>query len=106
MFGYQGKILHVDLTSKTSRVEEFDEAFARKFLGGNGFAAKILWDSVDPGIDPLSPENVIAFAVGPYTDTAIPSASRACIGSKSPLTGLFFDSTFGGQWPITLKRTG
>ena len=106
MFGYQGKILHIDLTSKTSRVEAFDEAFARKYLGGNGFAAKIIWDSVDPGVDPLSPENVIVFAVGPYTDTAIPSASRCCIGSKSPLTGLFFDSTFGGQWPITLKRTG
>ncbi len=106
MFGYQGRILHVDLTSKTSRVEEFDEAFARKYLGGNGFAAKIVWDSVEPGVDPLSPENVIVFAVGPYTDTAIPSASRCCIGSKSPLTGLFFDSTFGGQWPIMLKRTG
>ena len=106
MFGYQGKILHVDLTSRQSRVEEFDDSFARSYLGGNGFAAKTIWETVKPGTDPLSPENVICFAVGPFTDTAVPSASRACIGTKSPLTGLFFDSTFGGAWPITLKRTG
>ncbi len=106
MFGYQGKILHVDLTSKRSRVEEFDEGFARKFIGGNGFAAKAVWETVKPGIDALSPDNIICFAAGPYTDSAVPSASRVCIGSKSPLTDLFFDSTFGGAWPITLKRTG
>ncbi|MDA0999389.1 MAG: aldehyde ferredoxin oxidoreductase family protein [bacterium] len=106
MYGYQGKILHVDLTARTSRVEEFGDDFARKYLGGNGFAARILWDHLRPGIDPLSPENVIALAVGPCTDTAVPSASRACIASKSPLTNLFFDSTFGGSWPISLKRSG
>jgi len=106
MFGYQGRILHIDLSSRTSRVEEFGEEFARKFLGGNGFAVKTLWDAVKPETDPLSPENVICIAVGPFTDTAVPSASRACIGTKSPLTGLFFDSTFGGSWPISLKRTG
>ncbi len=106
MHGYHGKILHIDLTGRSSRVEEFDEAFARKYLGGNGFAARLLWDHAKPGVDPLSPENSICFAVGPYTDTAVPSASRACIGSKSPLTDLFFDSTFGGSWPTTFKRTG
>jgi len=106
MLGYQGKILHVDLTSRASRVEEVDESMARLFLGGNGFGAKILWDRLNPGVDPLSPENVIVFAVGPYTDSAVPSASRACAAAVSPLTGLFFDSTFGGAWPITLKRTG
>jgi len=106
MLGYQGKTLHIDLAARTSRAEEFDETFARKYLGGNGFCARLLWDLLRPGTDPLSPENVIAFAVGPYTDSAVPSASRACIAAKSPLTGLFFDSTFGGSWPITFKRTG
>ncbi len=106
MFGHQGRILHIDLTSRKSRVEEFGDDFARTFIGGNGFAAKTIWETVKQGTDPLSPENVICLGVGPCTDTAVPSASRACIGSKSPLTGLFFDSTFGGSWPITLKRTG
>ena len=106
MLGYQGKILHIDLSNRTSRIEEFGEDMGRKFLGGNGFGAKILWDHLKAGTDALSPENIIVFAVGPYTDSAVPSASRACAASISPLTGLFFDSTFGGAWPITLKRTG
>ncbi|MFC1491277.1 aldehyde ferredoxin oxidoreductase family protein [Nitrospinota bacterium] len=106
MFGYQGKILYVDLSERTSRVEEFDEVFARKYLGGNGFAARILWDQIGPATDPLSPESAVVLAVGPYTDTPVPSASRACVAAKSPLTGLFCDGSFGGAWPVTLKRTG
>jgi aldehyde:ferredoxin oxidoreductase len=48
----------------------------------------------------------VVFGVGPITDTTVPGNSRACVATKSPLTGLFFDSTFGGRFPATLKRTG
>jgi aldehyde:ferredoxin oxidoreductase len=48
----------------------------------------------------------VVFAVGPVTDTSVPGNSRACVAAKSPLTGLFFDSTFGGRFPATMKRTG
>jgi aldehyde:ferredoxin oxidoreductase len=106
MFGYTGRILHVDLTQGTFSIQTFDEAFARKYLGGNGFAAKILYDGLKPGIDPFSPENLVVFAVGPVTDTPFPSTSRAYAATKSPLNGLFFDSTFGGRFAITQKRTG
>ncbi|MBP1714983.1 MAG: Aldehyde ferredoxin oxidoreductase, partial [Deltaproteobacteria bacterium] len=106
MFGYTGRILHVDLTQGKSSIQTFDEAFARKYLGGNGFAAKILYDGLKPGIDPFSPENLVVFAVGPVTDTPFPSTSRAYAATKSPLNGLFFDSTFGGRFAITQKRTG
>ncbi|MFQ5691722.1 MAG: aldehyde ferredoxin oxidoreductase family protein [Nitrospinota bacterium] len=106
MNGYAGKILYVDLTTGETREEPVDERLARLFIGGNGFCARLLYDRIGPETDPLGPENVIVFAVGPLTDTAIPSTSRACIGTKSPLNGLFFDSTFGGSWPTSLKRTG
>jgi aldehyde:ferredoxin oxidoreductase len=106
MFGYSGRMLHVDLGRKTFSIENFDEATARKYLGANGFAAKILYDRLKPGTDPLSPENVVVFAVGPITDTPFPSTSRAYVASKSPLSGLFFDSTFGGRFANTQKRTG
>ena len=106
MFGYTGRILQVDLTQGTFSIQTFDEAFARKYLGGNGFAAKILYDGLKPGIDPFSPENLVVFAVGPVTDTPFPSTSRAYAATKSPLNGLFFDSTFGGRFAITQKRTG
>ena len=106
MNGYSGKILYVDLEKKNFGVETFDESFARKYLGGNGFAAKILYDGLKPRIDPLSPENMVVFAVGPVTDTRIPGTSRGYVASKSPLTGGFFDSTFGGRFALTQKRTG
>src|SRR5438552_1344804 len=106
MKGYGGRMLLVDLTRGTSRIEPLDEATARAFLGGNGLAARLLWDHVPAGVDAFDPANAIVFAVGPVTDTTVPGNSRACVAAKSPLTNLFFDSTFGGRFPATLKRTG
>ncbi len=106
MFGYGGRLLFVDLTTAVTQIEPLDEAFARHYLGGNGFAAKLLYDRLRSGIDPFDPGNLIVFAVGPITDTTVVGNSRACVASKSPLTGLFFDSTFGGRFPATMKRTG
>jgi aldehyde:ferredoxin oxidoreductase len=106
MKGYGGRVLMVDLTRGTSRIEPLAEATARALLGGNGFAARLLWDHVPAGIDAFDPANAVVFAVGPITDTTVPGNSRACVAAKSPLTNLFFDSTFGGRFPATLKRTG
>jgi aldehyde:ferredoxin oxidoreductase len=106
MRGYGGRILHVDVTNGQVRVEPVPEGMARSLVGGNGFAARLLLDHVPAGVDPYEPANVVAFAVGPITDTAVPGNSRACVATKSPLTGLFFDSTFGGRFPATMKRTG
>ncbi|MBI3326511.1 MAG: aldehyde ferredoxin oxidoreductase family protein [Nitrospinae bacterium] len=106
MNGYGGRILSVDLSTGLSRIDTFDERFARLYLGGNGFAARILYDRMRPGIDAYDPRNVVVLAVGPVTDSNIPGNSRICLATKSPLTGLFFDSTFGGRFPCTFKRTG
>jgi len=106
MRGYGGRILFIDACTGMSWTEPVSEAMARSLLGGNGFAARLLLDHVPAGVDPYDPGNVVVFAVGPVTDTTVPGNSRACVASKSPLTGLFFDSTFGGRWPCTMKRTG
>ena len=106
MRGYGGRILHVDVTTGRNRTEPVSEAMARSLLGGNGFAARLLLDGVPAGVDAYDPANAVVFAVGPVTDTIVPGNSRACVASKSPLTGLFFDSTFGGRFPATMKRTG
>jgi aldehyde:ferredoxin oxidoreductase len=106
MHGYGGRLLFVDLTSGTSRIEPLGEDLARALIGGNGVAARLLYDRVPPDTDAFDPRNAVVFAVGPITDTTVPGNSRACVASTSPLTGLFFDSTFGGRFPATLKRTG
>jgi aldehyde:ferredoxin oxidoreductase len=106
MIGYGGRTLHVDLGSGRSEVRPLDEGTARAFLGGNGLAVRLLWEAAVPGTDPFDPGNPVALAVGPITDTIVPGNSRACVATKSPQTGLFFDSTFGGRFPAMLKRTG
>src|SRR5262245_25585714 len=106
MIGYGQRTLHVDLTRGQTEVRDLDERTARAFVGGNGLAARLLWEAIPPGVDAFDPANAVALAVGPITDTLVPGNSRACVATKSPLTGLFFDSTFGGRFPATLKRTG
>ena len=106
MHGYHGRILNVNLSSGQVDIETFDELFARQYLGGNGFAIRLLYERLAAGIDPLAPDNMIVFAVGPTTDTAVPGATRCCAGTKSPLTGLFFDTTFGGMFAAAQKRSG
>ena len=106
MHGYHGRILNVNLSSGRVDIETFDETFARQYLGGNGFAIRLLYERLAAGIDPLAPENTIVFAVGPTTDTTVPGATRCCAGTKSPLTGLFFDTTFGGMFAAAQKRSG
>jgi aldehyde:ferredoxin oxidoreductase len=104
--GYGGRVLLVDLTSGGARIEGLDEPTARALLGGNGLAAHLLAQHVPAGTDAFDPANAVVFGVGPVTDTTVAGNSRACVASKSPLTNLFFDSTFGGRFPATLKRTG
>jgi aldehyde:ferredoxin oxidoreductase len=106
MNGYGGRILFIDVSSGETRIEPVSEGHARALLGGNGFAVRLLLDHVPAGVDPFDPANIVVFAVGPVTDSTVPGNSRACVATKSPLTGLFFDSTFGGRFPATMKRTG
>jgi aldehyde:ferredoxin oxidoreductase len=99
-------MLSIDLGDGSSRVEALEAPTARALLGGNGLAARLLLDRVPAGVDAFDPANAVVFSVGPITDTTIPGNSRALVATKSPLTGLFFDSTFGGRFPATFKRTG
>jgi len=101
-----GKILHVDLSSGIADRETPPDDFLRKFIGGNGFAAKLISDHVPANADPLDEKNGVAIAVGPLTDTPLWGTSRVHVASISPQTGLFCDSNFGGDFAIAQKRTG
>ncbi|MDA8228254.1 MAG: aldehyde ferredoxin oxidoreductase family protein, partial [Desulfitobacterium hafniense] len=103
---YGGSILYVNLSDSSFRIEETPQLLKKQYLGGNGFGVKLVSDLVKPGIDPLSPDNGLVFAVGPATGTIIPCSSRFGVFSKSPLTGLFFDSYCGGTWGEQLKKAG
>ncbi|UCG07882.1 MAG: aldehyde ferredoxin oxidoreductase, partial [Desulfobacterales bacterium] len=76
-----------------------------KFLGGRGFAVRILWDEVK-GVDPLSEDNKIVFATGPLTGLPVPSSGKMVIATKSPLTGGYGDSNIGSRASVHLKKAG
>ncbi|MBL7201839.1 MAG: aldehyde ferredoxin oxidoreductase family protein [Anaerolineae bacterium] len=105
-YGYHGKILHVDLTAGTLAVEEPEESFYRKYLGGSAMGAYYLWKHTPPGSDPLGPENTLSLMLSVITGAPISGQSRLAATAKSPLSGLADESTAGGFWPAELKFAG
>lgn len=100
------EILHVDLTDGSFRKEPIPTDLYEKYLGGRGLGVKLLYDSLAPGTDPLSPANLLVFAVGPSTATSVPTAGRFVVITKSPQTGTIFDSHAGGFFAPQLRRAG
>ena len=105
-YGYHGKILHVDLTAGTLEVEEPEESFYRKYMGGSAMGTYYLVKHTPPGADPLGPENTLSLMVGVVTGAPFPGQSRVTATAKSPVTGLAGDSQSGGFWPAELKAAG
>jgi aldehyde:ferredoxin oxidoreductase len=104
--GYNGKILHVDLSSMKMKVEEPDEVFYRTYLGGGGIASYYLLKGLKPGIDPFSPDNVLVFASSVISGVPIAGMTRYTVAAKSPLTGGFGEAEAGGFWGPELKSAG
>ena len=105
-YGYQHRILHVDLTTGQLKVEEPDERFYRTYLGGSAMGTYYLLQHTPPQADPLGPENTLSLMVGVVTGAPISGQSRVCATAKSPITGLVGDSQAGGFWPAELKAAG
>ena len=106
MKGWTGQILRVNLTKKTFKTETFGEDFARKWLGGRGFAVKILFDELAPGIDPLGPDNKFIVALGPIAGIPAPNTGKAIVAGKSPMTGGYGDGNLGTRVAEHLRKAG
>lgn len=104
--GYIGQLLRVNLTNKGITKETLREDWARDFVGGVGLSARIIYEEVKQKIDPLGPENKLIMMTGPVNGTMIPAASRSSFCAKSPYTGSFFHSIFGGFLGPEVKFAG
>lgn len=104
--GYMGKLLFVDLTNGKCREEQLDEKLCRDFMGGYGIGAKILYEGMKPGADPLGPDNMLGFLTGPLTGTPTPCSGRFVVVCKSPLTGTWGDANCGGDFGPYMKFAG
>jgi aldehyde:ferredoxin oxidoreductase len=106
IYGFAGKILHVNLTDSTTWIEEPPATFYRRYLGGNGFVAYYLLKEVPRGADPLGPENVLIFAGGATTAVPVAGGGRSSMGGKSPLTGGYGEAEAGGYFGAELQLAG
>ena len=101
-----GNLLRVDLADRAIRTERIPEEVIKKYLGGRGLGAKILFEELKPGIDPLGRENKLVFAVGPITGAPFGGNSRYTVMAKSPLTGGWGESSGGGFFGAELRFAG
>jgi aldehyde:ferredoxin oxidoreductase len=104
--GYFGRVLEVDLTTHRYQVLDIPKKVYQTYLGGRGLATWILINLGVPMAEPLSPENLLVFALGPASDTKIWGSSRYGVFTRSPLTGLFGESYSGGRVAEPMSRTG
>ncbi|HUE99966.1 MAG TPA: aldehyde ferredoxin oxidoreductase N-terminal domain-containing protein, partial [Anaerolineales bacterium] len=104
--GYNGKILHVDLTKGELTVEEPEEAFYRKYMGGSAMGMHYILRDMPQGADPVGPDNVLTLMTGVTTGAAISGQSRINANAKSPISGGIGDSQGGGFFPAELKFAG
>ncbi len=105
-FGYNGKILHVDLAHGKLEVEEPPEAFYRKYMGGSAMGMFYILRDTPIGVDPLAPENVLTLMASVTTGAPISGQSRLNVNAKSPMSGAIGDSQSGGYFPAELKFAG
>lgn len=104
--GYIGKMLFVDLTKGTTETQELTEGLAKNFIGGYGIGARVLYDRMKGGVDPLGPDNILGFVTGPLTGTGAMFSGRYMIVHKSPVTGGWNDANSGGFFGPELKKAG
>jgi aldehyde:ferredoxin oxidoreductase len=106
MYGFQGRLLHIDLSKKTHHWVSLEESRLRAVLGGIGLGVSLLHDFAPPGVEPLSPDNPLIFASAPLVGTELTSTAKYAVVTKSPLTGFITDSLSSSYFALEMKRAG
>src|SRR5437870_6411252 len=104
--GVTAKVLHVDLTTRQTRVEEIPEVTVRKYLGGGALACHLLLRDMPAGVDPLGPDNMLVFMTSVINGLSLSGTNRYTAAAKSPLTGGYGESEAGGWWGPELRAAG
>jgi len=106
MHGFFNRILTINLSNQTFVIEPVEDTLLAECSGGKGLATRLLLDRNAPGIDPLSPENNLIVATGPFCGGRLWGGSRFGVYTKSPLTGFYAESYSGGKVPEAIDSAG
>src|SRR5262245_28088685 len=106
MFSYHGRYLRIDVTTSAAESVALPERVLRQFIGGVGLAAWLLHRECPRGIDPLAPENPLAFVFSPLVGTPLTTSAKFVVAAKSPLTDRFCDALSSSHFAIEGKKTG
>ena len=104
--GYAGKQLRLDLGSGAIITEDVRKEWVRDYLGGVGYAAKLLYEELPAGVDPLGPDNKLLLSTGPLTMNKIPGGGSLSVCFKSPLTGAWGEARAGSDFGPEMKKAG
>ncbi|MGE5397100.1 MAG: aldehyde ferredoxin oxidoreductase family protein [Chitinophagales bacterium] len=96
----------INLTTGQINTYSIDQKIVDFYLGGKGLAARILYDELRPGVDPLSLDNILIINTGPLTGTGAPSSSRFNITTKNVMTGGIASSNCGGIFGVRMRKAG
>jgi aldehyde:ferredoxin oxidoreductase len=106
MFGYHGRYLWIDLSTRETDWVSLSESILRRFIGGVGLAAYLLHREAPASVDPLAPEAPLIFCLSPLVGTPLTTSAKFAVVAKSPLTGRFNDALSSSHFAIAAKRAG
>ncbi len=106
LYGYWGTLLRIDLTSRAATIEDIPEGYLRDYLGGAGLATRYLYDEIPVDSGVFDADNKLIFSVGPLNGSNYPTSGRCNVSCRSPLTGIWLDSSFSGRFGHHLKKSG
>lgn len=106
MYGFHGRLLHINLSTGESSSLDLDQARLRAFLGGIGLGTSLLYEYAPAGIDPFSPANPLILTSAPLVGTGLTTTAKFAVVTKSPLTGFIADSLSSSYFALEFKRTG
>jgi aldehyde:ferredoxin oxidoreductase len=106
LYGYKGKLLHIDLRKEEAKTITLPEEILKKYIGGRGLGAKLYWDLIPPKTDPLSPQNPLFVLSGPVGGTHVPGSGKHVLVTKSPASLGWLDTYSSGRMTAEMKFAG
>jgi aldehyde:ferredoxin oxidoreductase len=100
------KIAYIDLSTREIKVRPIPLDVRRKFLGGRGLDAYLLYNHTEKGCDPLGPKNTVMVSGGLLSATLASATARTHVMAKSPLGGLLGSCNMGGFFAPELAWAG